>query len=158
TAPTFAAPTPVSLSSLNLAPGAVAQVAYGVFHSPDYLNAERFIPATGTLWGEPQVQRTNRLLFVLLMPAGTKPAQGWPVAIFHHGGGSTIHVGSPWQVAAMLALQGVATIAIHHVGHGGGPLGTLRVQRTDGPDVVLEAGGRGIDLDGNGTIDASEGS
>src|SRR5439155_7261527 len=43
------------------------------------------------------------------------------------------------------------------VGHGGGPLGTLTVVRTDGTQVTLPAGGRGIDQDGNGTIDTFEG-
>jgi len=80
TAPVFAAPAAASLPSLNVVPGAVAQVAYGTFNSPDYLSADRFIPATGTLWGEPVVQRTNRLLFVLFIPAGTRPAGAgqWP--------------------------------------------------------------------------------
>jgi hypothetical protein len=37
-------------------------------------------------------------------------------------------------------------------------LGFVTVQRSDGPDVVIGAGGRGVDQDGNGTIDGSEGS
>ncbi len=158
TAPDFAAPALASLASLGVVPGAVAQIAYGTFDSPDYESAAKFIPASGTLWGEPQVQGNNRLLFVLFVPAVAKPPGGWPVAIFNHGGGATIHVGAPWRLAAMLASQGIATIAIHAVGHGGGPMGTLTVRRLDGPDVVLTAGGRGIDVDGNGSIDAGEGA
>jgi hypothetical protein len=157
TAPTFAAPAPAPLSLLNLVPGAVAQVAYGSFSSPDYL-IDVFLPPTGTRSGEPQVQRINRLLFVLYLPAGPQPAAGWPVTIFGHGGPpTTLHAGSQWRVASMLASHGIAMIASHMVGYGGGPLGTLQVQRTDGPDVVLGAGGRGADVDGNGTFGVDEG-
>lgn len=156
-APAFAAPVLAPLPLLNLIPGAVGQIAYGSFSSPDYLTKDAILPPTGTLWGEPRVQRFNRLLFLMYLPAGQRPAAGWPVVIFHHGGGSTIHAGSQWRVASMLASHGVAMIAMHAVGSGGGPQGTLRVQRTDGPDVVLEAGGRGADFDGDGLIAASEG-
>ena len=38
-----------------------------------------------------------------------------------------------------------------------GPLGTLIVNRAAGGPVVLPAGGRGIDQDGNGAIDSTEG-
>jgi hypothetical protein len=158
TAPTFAAPAPAPLSLLNLVPGALGQVAYGNFSSPDYLT-DAFIPPTGTLSGEPQVQRINRLLFVLYLPAGPRPAAGWPVTIFGHGGGpTTLHAGSQWRVASTLASHGIAMIATHMVGFGGGPLGTLRVQRTDGPDLVLGAGGRSADVDGNGIIGDDEGN
>ena len=56
-----------------------------------------------------------------------------------------------------MAQAGIATIAINVVGHGGGPLGTLTVTRTAGAPVTLSAGGRGIDQNGNGAIDSTEG-
>ena len=43
------------------------------------------------------------------------------------------------------------------VGHGFGAAGTLTVT-SNGTSVTLPAGGRGIDQDGNGTIDSTEGS
>jgi hypothetical protein len=61
-------------------------------------------------------------------------------------------------VGASMAAQGIATVAINVVGHGGGPAGTLTVVRTDGAPVSLSAGGRGIDQNGDGLIDATEGS
>ena len=61
------------------------------------------------------------------------------------------------MVASSLARRGIATIAINVVGHGGGALGTLIVNRTAGTPVVLSAGGRGINQDGNTTIDSTEG-
>jgi hypothetical protein len=48
-------------------------------------------------------------------------------------------------------------VAINVVGHGGGALGTYTVTRTAGPPVTLPNGGRGIDQDGNGNIDSTEG-
>jgi dienelactone hydrolase len=153
TAPTFAAPVAPSLALL----ATVGQLAYGRFSSPDYQVEPAFIPPIPTLAGEPRVQRLNPLIFQLLLPAGPAPAAGWPVALFAHGTGATIHSASVWRLAAELAAQGVATISIHAAGHGGGALGTINVQRSDGARVVVPAGGRGIDLNGNGTIDTSEG-
>jgi len=58
----------------------------------------------------------------------------------------------------VLAAHGIATMAINVVGHGGGPLGTLTVLGpTNVPLATVPAGGRGIDQDGNGTIDSTEG-
>ncbi len=146
-------PTP----ALGIIPGAVGTVAYGRYSSPNYETAERLIPATGTLTGHPQVQGANDLLVQMILPAGTKPAKGWPVAIFGHGFGDSMY-GAPWTVAASFAAQGIATVSINVVGHGGGALGTLNVLRSGALPVVVNAGGRGIDQDGNGAIDSTEGS
>ena len=114
------------------------------------------IPAVGSRTGVPAVQGTNRLYFNLFLPAGTAPAGGWPVAIYGHGFTDNKN-GSPFLVAGSMARRGIATIAINVVGHGCGPLGTLIVNRTAGGPVVLSAGGRGFDQDGNATIDSTEG-
>jgi hypothetical protein len=157
TGTTVFTPGPVPTSALGVVPGAVGAVAYGRFRSPDYETAEKVIPPTGTLTGQPQPQGSNDLIVQVFLPAVQKPARGWPVAIFGHGFGDSMY-GAPWTVAATLASQGIATISINVVGHGGGSLGTLNVLRTTGTPVVVPAGGRGIDQDGNGTIDSTEGS
>lgn len=154
-APSFTSgfvPTP----ALGVVPGAVAAVAYGRYRSPDYETAGKYIPATGTLTGTPVPQGSNDLLVQMFVPAGVKPAGGWPVAIFGHGFGDSMY-GAPWTVAATLASRGIATVSINVVGHGGGALNSLAVLRATGP-VALNAGGRGIDQDGNGAIDSTEGS
>jgi len=145
-------PTP----ALNVFPGAVASVAFGKFSSPDYENAAKVIPTTGTLTGQPVAQGHNDLVFELFLPSGAKPAGGWPVAIFGHGFTDSMY-GAPWTVASTFAHSGIATIAISVVGHGFGPLGTLNVLRSNAATVVVPSGGRGIDQDGNGTIDSTEG-
>jgi dienelactone hydrolase len=143
--------------ALNVFPGSVGAVAFGRFSSPDWETAERFIPPIGTRTGVPAVQGTNDLYFNLFVPAGTAPAGGWPVAIFGHGFTDSKQ-GAPILVASTFAAHGIATIAINVVGHGGGPLGTLTIIPATGLPVTIPAGGRGIDQDGNGTIDSTEGS
>jgi len=154
TAPAFQV-SPTGTPFLSLYPGSVGTVAFGAFDSPDYETPSKVIPPSGSIAGPP-VQGTNRLYFNLFLPAGTAPAAGWPVAIFGHGFGDNKN-SSPFVVASSLARRGIATIAINVVGHGGGALGTLIVNRTAGTPVVLSAGGRGIDQDGNTTIDSTEG-
>ena len=155
TAPSFSngfLPTP----ALATVPGAVGQLAYGRFRSPDYQTAQKYIPATPTLTGAPQVQGHNDLLVQVFLPAGAKPAGGWPVALMGHGFTDSMY-GMPWTVAAVMASHGIATVSINVVGHGGGAQGSLTVLRAGGAPVVLPAGGRGIDQDGNGSIDSTEG-
>jgi Bacterial virulence factor lipase N-terminal len=144
------------LGALGLAPGAIAQLAYGRFRATDYQNAAKVIPATGTLTGQPQPQGQQDLIVQVFVPAGAKPAGGWPVALFGHGFTDSQY-GAPWTVAATLASRGMATVSLNVVGHGGGAQGTLTVQRPGQADVVLPAGGRGFDQDGNGAIDSTEG-
>ena len=153
TAPAFQL-SPTGTPFLSLYPGSVSTVAFGSYASPDYETASKVIPPSGST--APAIQGTNRVYFNLFLPAGTAPAAGWPVAIFGHGFGDNKN-SSPFIIASSLARRGIATIAINVVGHGGGGLGTLVVNRTAGTPVVLPAGGRGIDQDGNTTIDSTEG-
>jgi hypothetical protein len=142
---------------LRIIPGAVGQIAFGKYLSSDYeVHPGEFIPPVGTRDGVPEVQGTNEIFFDLVLPSGTKPAGGWPVAIFGHGNGAN-DKNLSFVVAATLASHGIATIAINAVGFGYGPLGTLTVSRTGGDSVTFGAGGRGIDQDGNHVIDSNEG-
>ena len=135
----------------------VGTVAFGTYASPNYETTAEVIPAVGTKTGVPAVQSTNQVQFTLWEPAGSAPPGGWPVAIFGHGFTDTKD-GAPTTVAGTLASNGIATIAINVVGHGGGPSGTYTVSRTGGsPSVTLSLGGRGFDQDGNSTIDSTEG-
>jgi hypothetical protein len=134
----------------------VSQIAFGKYLSPDYETPEKFIPPVGTRSGTPAVQGVNEIFFNLLLPSGPKPDNGWPVAIYGHGSGSDKNYNA-FLVAATLAAEGIATIAINTVGNGGGPLGTLTVTPTVGDGVTFPAGGRGIDQDGDGFIFLGEG-
>src|SRR5262249_887193 len=150
-------PVPVNVDLLRLIPGTVGQIAFGKYVSPDYETAEKFIPPVGTRTGTPVVQSVNDVFFSLYLPSGPKPAGGWPVAIFGHGSGGSKQGGGPGggdslALAASLAEQGIATIAINVVGHGFGPLSTLTVKPTVGAPVTFLEGGRGIDQNGDGII------
>jgi hypothetical protein len=156
TAPAFT-PSPLPLGALGVIPGAVGQVAYGSFQSPNYQVAGEYIPPVSSLWGHPRAQGTQELVFQLFVPAGPKPATGWPVAIFGHGFTDSMF-GAPWTVASVFASRGLATLSINVVGHAGGALGKVSVDTRSLATVVVPAGGRGIDQDGNLVIDSTEGS
>jgi hypothetical protein len=134
----------------------VGTIAFGSYESPDYETAAKVIPAVGTRTGKPRPQGTNSVQFSLFLPTGSQPSGGWPVAILGHGFTDWKN-GAPPMLAGTLAQNGIATIAINIVGHGGGPFGTYTVNRAGLPPVTLPLGGRGIDQDGNGSIDATEG-
>lgn len=139
-----------------VSPTDVRTIAFGRFRSKSFLTPDRRIPATATRAEAPSPQGAEDVDVTLFLPAGNRPPDGWPVAIFGHGYGDDRHL-VPTTVAGTLARFGFATIAINVVGHGGGPAGTLTVLRTGQDPVTLPAGGRGIDLDGDGRIRSTEG-
>ena len=148
--------SPMIVPALAVTPG-VGALAFGRYTSPNYLGTGEFITPHGTRTGQPVQHGANTVYFNLVLPAGAKPASGWPVAIFGHGFGDNRN-NSPLVVAATMAAHGIATIAINVVGHGGGAAGTLTVLPSGGAPVTLPAGGRGIDQNGDGRIDSTEGS
>jgi hypothetical protein len=149
-------PVPVNLPLLRIVPGAVGQVAFGKYVSPDYeVHPGEFIPPVATRTGTPVVQGTNDIYFNLFLPSGPKPPGGWPVAI--HGIGSAGSKQRDLFLVATMAEHGIATLIINPVGQGFGPLGTLTVDQMGGSSVTLPAGGRGFDQNGDGIIDAAEG-
>lgn len=161
-------PFAVNVDFLHFIPGAVGQVAFGKYASPNYLAGEQLIPPVATRTGTPVVQGVNEVSFNLYLPTGPSPEGGWPVAIFGHGVGGSKQgglpggpggpvVGDSLALAASLAEQGIATIAINVVGHGFGPLSTLTVTPSAGEPVTFLAGGRGIDQNGDGIIANNEG-
>jgi fermentation-respiration switch protein FrsA (DUF1100 family) len=146
---------PVPTPALQVFPGSVATIAFGKFTAKNWETAGGFIPVVPTRTGLPAVQSTEDLFFDLFIPAGKQPAGGWPVAIFGHGFGDNKD-DSPYAVASTLAHNGIATIAINAQGHGFGAGGTLTVIQGTGA-TVLPAGGRGVDQNGDGVIDSTEG-
>ena len=136
---------------------AVGSIAYGMYRSPDYeVHTAQYIPAVGTRNGAPDVKAWNDIYFNLYLPSGTKPLNGWPVAVFVHGINGSKEV-SPLSVVTSMAKHGIAVISINDVGHGFGPQSTLTVTLNDNNSVTFNAGGRGIDQNGDGQINSSEG-
>lgn len=151
-------PMPVAIQLLNVFPGAVSAIAFGKYNSADYeVHPGEFIPPVGTRTGTPAVQGTNEIYFNLVLPSGTPPGGGWPVAIFGHGVTSNKNAALV-RVAGSMAHHGIATIAINAVGHGFGPRSTLTVvEQLGSTPVTFLAGGRGIAQNGDQLIDADEG-
>jgi hypothetical protein len=141
---------------LALLPSEVGGLAVGWFWSPWYLGRDHRIidSATSRPLGSPLYSAP--VPFVILVPAGSPPAGGWPLAVVGHGYGGEMF-GSALRIAGSLARQGIATAALTVVGHGGGPEGRLIVTPGAGPPLEVRVPGRGVDVDADGTIGAVEG-
>jgi dienelactone hydrolase len=129
---------------VDLSATGAATYVFGSLETPSWLAADRTIAAPPTRRVPPALGRA-RTSFALIVPAGTPPPSGWPVAVFGHG-----LFGSHYDVfltARNNAAAGVATIAVDAVGHGGGPRGAVVAG-----DTVIPAPGRSADTDGDGTI------
>ncbi len=131
-----------------------ARYVFGSFLAPTWLNGDTVIPTTPTRLFGPLARGQARLPFVLIVPGGTEPAGGWPVAIFGHGfTGSDSNV---FLAADLNALHGIATIGTDVVGHGFGPLSTWNITTASGT-VSVPAHARGVDQNGDGIITSTEG-
>jgi hypothetical protein len=148
----FLPPVSIDLGVLQVVPGAVGQIAYGYYVSPDYLvHPDQYIPAVGTRTGTPVVQGYNDIYFTLYLPSGPRPEAGWPIALIAGGTSNNQH-GTSGNFASKLAGNGIATIGINNVGQGFGPLGTLTVNMTNGSSLTIPDAGRGIDQNGDNVI------
>jgi hypothetical protein len=137
-------------------PGVVGRIAYGSFRSPRYITDEPVMAPVGTRAGIPPLQTMDTLYFDLFLPAGAQPPKGWPVVIFGLGG-RDYKDEMPWLYAPAFASHGIATVCINVPGEAYGPLSFIKVKSKDGSVVQFPAGGRGKDLNGDGTIDDNEG-
>src|SRR5207248_2706273 len=157
--PACVMPMATRIQALQIIPGAVSQVAFGQYTSPNYLTPDYSLPSVSSYSGVPAVQRSETMAVVVFMPAATlqrpKPAEGWPVVLFGHGSGDTL-MGGPFNVAAQMAAHGLATICIHLEGNGFGPLSSATVT-TDQGAVTFPVPGRSADIDNNGAIGVTEG-
>jgi hypothetical protein len=146
----------VSLPITNPLFNGIGKLAFGSFTSPNFMNSQDVIPVVPTGADVALPPATNQLYFHVYLPSSPEPATGYPVAIFGHGFGDS-QWGGPSAVAPTLARAGIATIAINAVGHGFGPLSTVVITDTSNNVTTLTAGGRSIDLNGDGTIGPYEG-
>lgn len=139
----------------NVSGAAAGSYVFGSYLSPSWLTLAGDIPQTPTRGRGPVVTGQDRVPFVAIIPAGPTPRRGWPVAVFGHG--FTRSDTDLFLAASQNASRGLATIATDVVGHGYGPRSTWDIT-TGGKTVQLPAYARGIDRNGDGTIDSTEGS
>ncbi len=130
-------------------------VVLGSYEAPSWLREDRTIEQVPTRRVGPSALGAQRLPFVLVLPSGAPPAGGWPTAAYGHG---FTHSATDVLIsAAANSRGGIATIGTDVVGHGYGPRSAWKITR-DGATTTVPAYGRGIDLDGDGTIGSTEGS
>ena len=149
----FAKPIPLELDLVP--PADVGTIALGSFESASFLTGSRHIPRAPSS-RTPAILGHERVQAVFFLPPGAMPAAGWPVVVFGPGFGNDTNLIAP-LVAGTFARRGFATVAINVVGHGGGPDSTLTIKQRNKEPLVLPAGGRGLDLDGDGRIGSTEG-
>jgi hypothetical protein len=135
---------------------AIGGIGIGWYWSPWYLTPERRIVEAPTLAPHRAAGVDRPVPFVVVTPAGRPPPEGWPLVVFGHGYGGEM-LSNACLVAGGLARQGIATVAISVVGHGGGPESRLLVSLGDGRTHVVRVPGRSVDLDGDGRIEPTEG-
>jgi hypothetical protein len=145
---------PLPVTSTLLA--GVGSLTIGSFLSPNFLGADQTIAPAPTNPALPIPSAVTQVYFNVLTPASPKPPAGYPVVIVGHGLGDS-RFGGPTVIAPVLARAGFATVAINVVGHGFGPLSTVVFTDANGNTTTLSAGGRGIDLNGDGIIESDEG-
>ncbi|HEY7175078.1 MAG TPA: hypothetical protein VH442_09185, partial [Micromonosporaceae bacterium] len=130
------------------------QYVFGSFLAPNWLNADSVIPPSPTRGIGPRVTGQARLPFVLIVPVGTPPPGGWPVAVFGHGFGETDS--DVFLAADLNASHGIATIGTDVVGHGFGSRSTWNITTATGT-ISVTAHARGHDQNGDGVITSTEG-
>jgi dienelactone hydrolase len=134
----------------------LGRIVIGSFTSPNFLEGDQTIRPGPTLPDLEVPEDSNRISFNALLPSLPKPPSGYPVVIFGHGFGDS-RFGGPTAVSPALARAGLAVIAINAVGHGFGPESTVTFVDANGNRTTLNAGGRSIDINGDGVIEANEG-
>jgi hypothetical protein len=133
--------------------GTVSKVVLGSFEAPVYTAAGGGIPVVKTgPGGIPAQTGTGRVMFIGVIPGGAKPAGGWPVAYYAHGGTGSAFDGGTFSCAPVLAERGIATLAFSAPGHGGGPRTSVEIQTLLGSREIVGAG-RAVDVDGDGQFE-----
>ncbi len=147
----FVLPLPPGL----LAQSGIGRVAFGSFQSPNFLNAQGFIPQTPTGAEVAVPSAATEVFFHVWLPAAPPPPGGYPVVIAGHGLGDS-RFGMPSILALTFCNQGFAVAAITAVGHGFGPESSVVITDRAGP-VEIPAPGRGAPVaDGSiGPIDGT---
>ena len=134
----------------------IGAIAFGTFDSPNFLNGDQVIPSTPTGQAVALPPSAGLISYHVFLPSSPEPATGYPVVIYGHGFGDS-QWGGPTAVAPVLAQAGFATVAINAVGHGFGGGSQVIITDPSGKVTTFAAGGRGVDLNGDGQIGPYEG-
>ena len=149
-------PIPIPTQTLE----GVEKVAFGLYLSPNFLEASGTIAVTPTnrpIQAPVPVDDPSGYIpisyHVFLPHAG--PGAKIPVVIYVHGSGDS-QFGAPTAIASTLAKAGFATLAMEVVGHGFGEKSVVRLMDSTGTYKV-EAPGRTVPLNPDGLIVPGDG-
>lgn len=140
-------PQDIPLSALSN----VAEVSFGLFLSPNYLNPSTVAITTGAA----SPISYNAVSYHVFTPA-VKAGAKIPVVIFGHGL-SDNQFGAPTYIASTLAKNGFATLAIEIPGHGYGPASFVTLTSTNGSMSTEFTPGRGVATSPGATIGSTDG-
>ena len=136
--------------------GTGATYVFGSYLAPSWLRDDVTIEQTPTKDRGPAPVGSERLPFVAVLPGGSAPAGGWPVAVYGHGFGRS--AADVFLTSVGNASNGLATVATDVVGHGFGEGSRWEITR-GGATTSLPAYGRGTDQADTGSdIGPTEGS
>jgi uncharacterized protein (TIGR03437 family) len=153
--------SPVTFQNLTLPVRAgvfegVDRIVFGSYDSPNFLNERQYIAAGPSAEAVTLPGGTNAIQVHAYVPSSPMPEGGYPVVIFGHGIESNSFV-PPTLASSTFARAGFVTLALNAVGHGYGPQSTLQLVQEGNALGDFAGFGRGVDLDGDGKIGASEG-
>lgn len=152
--PATFSPMAIPRALLDFVPGSVATIGYGRISATSFLQSDQTITDVGTK-GTPPATGTGSLYFNVYLPAGAKPAAGWPVVLTGMGTAGNKEVFNI-NVASELAAAGIATLGINPHMRGMGPLSTTTITRLDNSTITFLAGGRGVDMNRDNVYQAAE--
>jgi hypothetical protein len=141
---------------VELLQNAVRAVALGSYTSPNFLGPDRTIAPVPSAGDLALPDATTQVPFIAYLPRLKRPDKGYPVIIYGHGLGDS-RIGGPALMSYASGESGIAVIAISAVGHGYGPQSVLQARDRSGTSYEIPLPGRGVDLNGDGRIESSEG-
>jgi hypothetical protein len=144
---------PASASTLAFL--GINRLVFGTFQSPRFLNEKMVIPQLPTNSPLPEVQSLEEVGFHVLLPSTPPPPGGYPVLLAGHGF-RDYRLAGPSILAYSFMRAGYAIVALNAVGHAYGPKSRILLGTSEGT-LDLFAGGRGVDLNGDGRIENGEG-
>ena len=91
----------------------------------------------------------------LYLPAGERPADGWPLVLLGPGYGGLQH--DLWSLADQVCGSGMAAVVLDAVGHGGGPATSIQLPLENALPVEVAFPGRAVDGDADARYGLPEG-
>lgn len=147
--------TNVNLTILSQLQG-MSRIAFASYTSPSFLTEDQTISTIPTAADVSLPAASKQIFFQVFLPDKPAPPGGYPTVIVGHGASGNRFAQSS-LVASAFAEEGIAVIGVNAAGFGYGPDTKLALTDKAGNTIEIAAGGRAVDLNGDGIYGASEG-